>query len=130
MYTQKLTIEGTNIPKEFIYNTCLSDYGEINNCVVSYVEMITASSSSPSPHRRNALSTMEVTLLGIFTWEHPQHDKQLQYWPSNIIHKLTLGLNHRKINCLSRIISEVYEISCARILTCNYNFGDEKEEDC
>ena len=23
---------------------------------------------------------MEVTSVGIITWEHPQHEEQLQYW--------------------------------------------------
>ena len=81
--------------------------------------MITDFSSLPPPQEANALSAMEVMSVGMTTWEHPQHDEQLQYWPSIFIF-FTLGLH---LICFS--FHDKMKISETWYL----NLDSEKEED-
>jgi len=46
--------------------------------VVSYVVTITSFSGVPPAHPWNAKSAMVMTSVGMVTWEHPQHEEQLQ----------------------------------------------------
>ncbi len=57
-----------------------SAIGDTRQAAISHVVMITACSSYPLPQLFILEPPMKVTSVGIITWEHPQHEEQLQYW--------------------------------------------------